>query len=235
MSALRFAAIGLNHNHIYGQVELPAARRRRARRLPRGRGRPRRRVRGEPIPQAKRVADRRAILEDDVDRAGSLTAGDPGRARRDRDRGDAPRQGRDERQAGHDDARPARRGQARAGRDRPHLLDPLLRAFRDAARRSRPASSSPRARSARWSTPSASARTGCATPSAAGLVLRARALWRHPHRHRRAPVSSSSCSSPATDDAEVLSATRRQPRQSRHARAAGRRRHAPRAPTAPPA
>ena len=61
---IKFAAIGLNHSHIYGQVELPVAR---------GGGAgcvllaarmtsppPLR----EKYPQAKRVADRRAILED---------------------------------------------------------------------------------------------------------------------------------------------------------------------------
>ena len=43
------------------------------------------------------------------------------------------------------------------------------------------------ARSARSCTPSASARTGCATRPAPGLVLRPRALRRHPDRHRLAP------------------------------------------------
>ncbi len=62
--SIRFAAIGLNHNHIYGQTNaVPARRRRGARRRPCRRGRSRSKLH-EGFPQAKRVGDVRAILED---------------------------------------------------------------------------------------------------------------------------------------------------------------------------
>ena len=64
-----------------------------------------------------------------------------------------------------------------------------------------------------------------ATP--AGLVLRPRAVRRHPDRHRLAPGRAVPVLH-RRRRRRVLSATRREPRQPRHARAAGRRRHAPR-------
>ena len=128
---LKFAAIGLDHRHIYHQVgrllELGAeckgyysARRRGAARglrqaLPRadaGR-RPARPARGPRDP-----ADRHAPAI-------------PGERAGDRDPGDAPRQGRDGRQAGRDHGRRSstRSGRSQAG-DRADLVGQLLRALR---------------------------------------------------------------------------------------------------------
>ena len=149
----------------------------------------------QAYPQAKRVADKRAILEDASHRAGRL-GGDLPRARAARGRGDAARQGRDERQAGHDHARPARRGPPRAGRDRADLFDLYSEHFEVPA-------------TVRAGELVAAGAIGKVVHTVglgphrlrnnqpAGLVLRPRALRRHPDRHRLAPVSSSSCSSPA--------------------------------------
>ena len=85
MSALRFAAIGLNHNHIYGQVNcllragaelvaFHAVEDDLAAEF------------AQAFPQAKRVADQRAILEDATHRAGRLGGDLRPSARRSRSR-----------------------------------------------------------------------------------------------------------------------------------------------------
>ena len=77
---------------------------------------------------------------------------------------------------------------ARAGRDRPHLLDLLLRALPAARDRRRRRASSPKAPSAGSSTPSASGPHRIGLHARARLVLGHRARRRDPRRHRLAPV-----------------------------------------------
>ena len=208
---IRFAAIGINHDHIYGQVDCLLRAGRRARRLSCRRGRSRRSPSRRTIRRRSASPTGARILEDHSI-ALVVTAGDPRRPRAARRRGHAPRQGLHERQAGHDHARPAGRGTPRAGGDRAHLLGLLLRAFRDALDRARPAS---------WCTPGAIGkvdqhRRPRAAPAqqaaAPGLVLRARAA-----------TAASSPTSPrirceqflfftGAIDAEVVAAHGRQPR-----------------------
>ncbi len=190
---IKFAAIGLNHSHIYGQVDCLL------------------REGAELVSFHSPEDDLAAGVCGEVSagEAGGGPAGDPRgpvhragahrrdprRAGRHLDRGDAARQGRDERQAGDDLARAARRDQAGAEGDRADLLGLLFRALRDAldgAGRRAGARPGP---SARWCTPwgwgrmpsaTTSGRTGSSTASAmaASSPISARTS------------ASSSCSSP---------------------------------------
>ena len=225
MTDINFAAIGINHSHIYGQVDCLmragaqfvafhadeddlAARVRREISAGQARRRPARDPRGSR--RSHMVAHLRH----------------PGRARRDCHRGDAARQGRDERQAGHDHLRPARRDQARAGGDRPHLSRSAIPSI------SRPA---PRSRPANWSSPGRHrqggqhgrprARTRSATTSGPTGSSTASAMAAS-SATSPATSSSSSCSSPARLDAEVVSASVANRGNPEQAGAAGCRRRA---------
>ena len=82
------------------------------------------------FPQAKRARSEKEILEDPSIQL-VLSSGDPGRARAARHPRDAARQGLHVRQAGHHDARAARRSAQGAGGDQAHLLDHVQRAARE--------------------------------------------------------------------------------------------------------
>ena len=128
---LKFAAIGLDHRHIYHQV---------GRLLELGAECKGYHARDSAVPLEGFVR----ALSRSAARAGRARAArgprdpadrdrrDPVRAGRDRDRGDAARQGRDGRQAGRDHPGPARRRHAPAAGDRAHLVGQLLRALRGA-------------------------------------------------------------------------------------------------------
>ena len=217
MSALRFAVIGLNHDHIYGQVDVLLRAGAELRRLPRRRGRPRGRLRRRVFrrPSASPTSARSSrTARSTLIVSAAISSERAGVAHR----GHAARQGRDARQAGHDHAGSAGRGAQGAGRDRAHRLDPLFRAFRDRARPSRPAN---------WS-----------QAGAIGEVIHTIGLG--PHRLRKptrpdwffdreryggilTDIASHQCEQflffAGSLEAEVLSATVAQPRQSRHARA----------------
>ena len=127
---IRFAAIGLNHGHINGQVEAVIARGRRAGLVLREGGGPRRRLR-QAVPAGEaRAPSEQEILEDSQVQlvVSAAIANERAPARHP---GDAARQGLHVRQAGDDDARAARRGAQRPGGDPAHLLDPLQRAARE--------------------------------------------------------------------------------------------------------
>ena len=187
---LRFAAIGLDHRHIYHLVgELIARRRASAPAI------------------ARRPATRACwtgFRERFPDAAGRSSASACSTTRRSTSSCCAaiPRD-----RAGHRDPTPcahgkdvmvdkpgvttldqiSRRCEAVRRRDRPHLLDLLFRALRRARPARRRRGSSPRARSAASCRPPASGRTGSTARSGRpGSSSRAR-LRRHPDRHRLAP------------------------------------------------
>ena len=125
---IRFGVIGLNHGHIYGQVVVGAERGRRARRLPREGGRPRR-----GVPEALPGREARAGRARDPRGQRGEARGERGHPERARASGRArheARQGLHGRQAGDHDPRPARGGAPRPEGDRAHLLDLLLGALR---------------------------------------------------------------------------------------------------------
>ena len=110
---IKVGVIGINHCHIYGQVEA----------VQRGGGElvsfyakeaDLAAAFAKRFPQATRAASEKAILEDRAIQL-VLSAGDSGRARAARHPRDAARQGLHGRQAGHHDARAAGRRAARAG------------------------------------------------------------------------------------------------------------------------
>ena len=182
---LRFAAIGLNHGHINGQVasvirgggelvsffaiepDLIAALQQAV-------------SAGAPRPQSAR--DPRRLLDrargQRLDCKGARAAGH---------RSHAPRQGLHGRQAWHHHARPTGRSPEGPGRDQAHLLDSLQRTPREPRHRARRrAGEGRRDRQGR-----ADHRAGAAPhepEDSAGVVLRPRQLRRHPVRHRVAPV-----------------------------------------------
>src|SRR5262245_25538080 len=118
---LRFAVIGINHNHINSQVGA----------VLRGGGElvwlyAKRTGSGEGFPEAVSAGEARAQRgrgSPGFEYSTRLELGDPVRAGADRHSRDAARQGLHVRQAGHHDARAAGRGEASAGADSPHLLD----------------------------------------------------------------------------------------------------------------
>ena len=120
-SRIKFAVIGINHDHIHGQIEA----------VVRGGGEFVSFYAKEPdlaaafskrYPQAKLARSENEILEDPRDPAGgkrrhperACSAGHPG---------DATRQGLHVRQAGHHHARAARRSAPGASADPPHLFN----------------------------------------------------------------------------------------------------------------
>ena len=160
-----FAAIGLNHGHIYGQTQRHARRRLPAEVVLRAGGRSRRRLCRRRFRDARRVADERAILEDPeiqlVVGAGILADRAPMAVR-------AMRHGKDVMldKPGATTLEQLAELRARAGRDRPHPLDPLFRALHAARDRRRRRAGQGRARSAACSRRSASGRTRSATTRA---------------------------------------------------------------------
>ena len=150
----------------------------------------------ERYPQARAVADERRDPGGRDDPAHRQRR-HPGRARAAGRRGDAPRQGLHERQAGRHHAGAAGRGAPGAGRDRAHLLDLLsASASRTRATVQGRASWCRPARSAAWSRRSASGRTGSATPRGRPGSSSARATAASSPTSPRTR-STSSCSSPA--------------------------------------
>ena len=123
---IKVGVIGINHSHIYGQVEA----------VQRGGGElvsfyakeaDLAAAFAKRFPQAARVGAREGDPRESRHPAGPELR-DSGRAGAARHPGDAARQGLHVRQAGHHDAEAARRGAPRAGRDPPDLLDHVQRA-----------------------------------------------------------------------------------------------------------
>ena len=111
--------------------------------------------------------------------------GHPGRSSRDRDRGDASRQGRHDRQARLHQPGAARRAARRDRGERADLVGQLLGALRGARRDPRDRAGAGRANRARGAYDRARA-APAEPPPAPRLVLRPRALRRDPVRHRLA-------------------------------------------------
>ena len=181
---VRFGVIGINHNHIYGMTDLLL--RAGAELVSFYAPEPELAAEyGGKYPQARAAGSAREVLEDETHCADRLRR-NPCRSGGCRHRGDAARQGCDQRQAGLHDARTAGRGAARAGGDGTHLLDLLQRTAGGAGGgqgrrtckggRDRPGGAD------RGPRPAPDPPAG-----AAGLVLQEGTLWRHPDRHRFAP------------------------------------------------
>ncbi len=184
--SIKFAVIGINHNHIYGQVDA----------LIRGGGEfvsfyapedDLAKPFAERYPQAERVADKRRILEDrSIDLV--VTAAIPAERAPIAMRGDAPRQGRDDRQAGRDLASSSSPSCA-ACRRRPKRIYSILYSEHFETRSTVKAGELVQAGAIGKVVQTVGLGPHRLNkPTRAGLVLRARALWRHSHRHRLAPV-----------------------------------------------
>ena len=222
MAEIRFAVIGINHAHIYGQVDC----------LLRAGGKfvgfhapedDLAKAFGERYPQARRVADRRDFSRIRASRL-ILSAAIPCRSRAARHRGHASRQGLYEDKPGMTtleqlaEVRHVRPRQA-------HLFRLLLRAFRDAlhregrrtghGRRHRQGDQHRRARSAQVEEPA----------GGPPVVLRTREVRRHPVPTSPRISASSSCFSP-TPRSQRWSPRRSPTAPTRTARASGFRRDA---------
>ena len=182
---LKFAVIGINHSHINSQVdavlrgggELVSVYREGAgpASTPSSSGSRKR---------SGRAARTRSSRTSRIQLV--LSSGDPGRARAARHPRDEARQGLHVRQAGHHDARPARRGAQGAGGDQADLLDHVQRAAREP--RDRQGGRAREGRRDRQVIQTIGLGPAPDQPGvSAGMVLGQGAVRRHPLRHRLAP------------------------------------------------
>ena len=181
---IKFAVIGINHSHIYSQVEAVQRGGGELVRVVCNRAGPCRRV-PETVSPGEARADGERDPRRSVDPADS-ELGDPRRTRTARHPRHAAREGLHVRQAGHHDARAAGGGAAGAGADPAHLLDHVQRALRESRD-----GQGRRAGQGWCDWPGDPDHRTRAPPHDAGVtaavVFRTPAIWRHPLRHRLAP------------------------------------------------